>query len=373
MKTIKDNITQYNISSMKRFDIDISEIEKIDTKDLVYSHLILKFSGTDANVTLVNTLRRIMLNNIPTYAFPPECIQIEQNTSIFNNDQMRVRLMQLPILSTPLDLAYLEDKYWLDVDYSDVSREKHPLEKNIELYISSVNSDENIKSVTTNDIKYYVDGERIEHKYNEKYPIVLIKLRPSEIFKCRMKATIGIGEKNVIWAAAGNAFYQLSGNDIIITVESHGQFSEYEILLKACKYMQQKLADAKQQILTKYESLTHIKEPIKNIELTLDNETYTFGNMIVEALQNDDKVVYASVGKLNELVKQITLNIEYKTPTDDPLEILFSAFDVVTSKMNYVENIVSKLGITHGTTHRVEQAAPQKSPKKTLTPKKTKK
>ena len=112
-----------------KFDVKFEEIKKIETKDLEYSNLTLRITGKSVSEVLVNTFRRIVLSNIPTYAFAPECMIFDKNTSIFNNDQMKVRLMQLPILKTKLNLSYLHDKYWLDVDYSKKDREKHPEEK----------------------------------------------------------------------------------------------------------------------------------------------------------------------------------------------------------------------------------------------------
>jgi hypothetical protein len=42
--------------------------------------------GKSVNPVLVNTLRRLSYDYVPIYAFPGESIQIEKNTSIFNND-----------------------------------------------------------------------------------------------------------------------------------------------------------------------------------------------------------------------------------------------------------------------------------------------
>lgn len=67
--------------------------------------------------------------------------------------------------------------------------------------------DETTSYVTTNDIQYYEDNKLVQHKYNKNYPIVLIKLRPLEVFKCKLKAVLGVGERNAIWASANNAYY----------------------------------------------------------------------------------------------------------------------------------------------------------------------
>lgn len=334
-----------------KFDINIEEIEKNETNGLEYSSLTLKFSGKNVNEVLTNTLRRVMLNNIPTYAFPSECISIEENTSIFNNDQMRIRLTQLPIFKTPLDLSYLPEKYWYDVDYTSSTRPKHPSEKNIEIYIPSVNSNENIKCITTNDIQYYEDGKLNKNKYNKEFPILLIKLRPSESFKCRMKAVLGTGERNAIWSGAGNAYHNIvnssDGNSIdhiLLHIESCGQFDEYELVYKACGFMQEKLLETKEKIYENYTSESSKDEPLKIVNITLDNESHTIGGIITYVLQERDDVEYAGIGKMNELVKQITLSIRYKKETKNPLEPIMQSIDYVIKMMEFMQAKVYKLG-----------------------------
>jgi DNA-directed RNA polymerase alpha subunit len=327
-----------------KFDVDIEEIEKTETSDLDYSHLILKFKGKSVDHVLLNTLRRIVINNIPTYAFPSEHILIEQNTSVFNNDQMKIRLTQLPILKTKLDLAFLPEEFWLNVDFNDSERPKHEKERDIEIYISAVNTENQTINVTTNDIQYYIDGELTEQPYNKKYPIVLIKLRPQEIFRCRMKAILGIGERNVIWVAAGNAYYNLNENDSTFYIESHGIFDEYEILWKACKYMKLKLDDMKKKLYDKYIVNQYKDEELKNVEIILDHETYTTCGIITSVLQERDDIEFAGTSKYNELVKQITILVTYKKEMKKPIEPIFEAIDEVSRRMELLENKIYLLG-----------------------------
>lgn len=331
-------------SQSDSYDISIEEVEKKETDGLDYSALKLKLKGKQVNENLVNTLRRAMLNNIPTYAFASECIQIEKNTSVYNNDQVRIHLTQLPVLRTIVNLSYLEDKYWLDVNYASADREKHPAEQNIEIYVSATNTDDTIKYVTTNDIQYYENNMKIENKYNKQFPIVLIKLRPREIFKCKLKAVLGTGETNAIWAGAGNVYYNFSDHEALMNIESLGQFDEYELLWKATRFMQAKMRDLKRVIYDKYENNIAKNDALQLVELILDNETHTIGNMLIEFLQDRDDVVFAGFGKQHELVKQITVNIKYKNAIKNPLDPIMESIDKVVSIMEYLEKKIFKLG-----------------------------
>ena len=63
----------------KSYDINI--IEKDYTP---FQELNLEFSGNDINKVLINTLRRVILLDNPTYAF--HNLQVKKNTSVFNKD-----------------------------------------------------------------------------------------------------------------------------------------------------------------------------------------------------------------------------------------------------------------------------------------------
>lgn len=326
-----------------KFDIDIQEIEKIDNGDLEYSKLTLKFTGDDVNMILLNTLRRAVMGNIPTYGFATECIKIDKNTSVFNNDQMRVRLMQLPVIGIPLDLAYLDDKYWFDVNYASKERPIHKLERRIELCINTHNTETTIKNVTTNDIRFLIDNEDTPALYNKKYPIVLIQLKPNEEFVCNMKAVLGVGERNVIWNGASNSYLKTDKDEKMLVIESRGQFDEYELLLKAAMYIQEKMTYVSDKIRDTYLK-NKIKEKTTSVELTLDNESYTIGGILTYVLQNMDVVKSAGVGRKNELVNQITICIEYVENIEDSIEPIFESINVVNAMMKHICDVVNKIG-----------------------------
>ena len=95
---------------MSKFDLKINEIEKIKRghksvkiDDISYkvpinSKLILEFKGEFETNVVINTIRRVILLEIPTYAFTQKSIEITENTSIYDNDYMRLRLSQFSYL-----------------------------------------------------------------------------------------------------------------------------------------------------------------------------------------------------------------------------------------------------------------------------------
>ena len=92
-------------------DINIKEIKYNKFHELHGSSLVLEFSGKSLNIKHINAIRRVSMDDIPVYAFPSELIKIESNNTIFNNDYMKLRLSQIPILNFENDLDYLDNKY----------------------------------------------------------------------------------------------------------------------------------------------------------------------------------------------------------------------------------------------------------------------
>lgn len=349
---------------MAKYDISIDEIKKVPWEGLQYSELTLRFKGKDANITLLNTLRRILIDNIPTYAFPPEKIQIKKdnNTSKFNNDFMRLRLSQLSIPNIKSNIYYLPPKYWEDVDYSK-DYEKHPQEKQIEIYVNSTNTTDVLSRVTTSDIQYYEDGVLVRDKYNKDYPIVLIELCPGEKFKCHMVSALGVAEKNMhegtsIWSGVTNAYYEETKDGINLVIESQGQCDEYELMWKACKYMQAKMDELKNTLLEKQKD-AHVKQ----VEVLLDNETYTIGGILTDVLQNRDDVVFAGVTKPNHLVKSVLIKIEYKDELDAPYTPIYESIQYISDMMNHIENIIYKMGSKYITIAAKDEKVDKKSKK----------
>ena len=70
---------------MESIDIKIKQINKQEFINLKASQLILEITGANVNYVLVNTLRRLCYDCIPTYAFSPENITIEKNLLLMND------------------------------------------------------------------------------------------------------------------------------------------------------------------------------------------------------------------------------------------------------------------------------------------------
>lgn len=327
---------------MEPIDIKISQVHKQEFKNLQSSQLILDISGKTVNSTLVNTLRRLCFDYVPMYAFPSELINIEKNTTIFNNDYMRLRLSQIVIPNILVDIHFLEDKYWKNVNIKNPDREKNPSDKKVlEFYINAINNTNDRMDVTSEHMKIYEDGIELKDKVDHEYPYLIIQLRPGETFSCRCVGCLGIGKMSSIWSPVGLVFFNyIDDNKFKFTIESKNQFDEYEILHKACEALKDKLDITKKLIKEKYD--LPLYKNISALKIILENEDHTLGGIINEYLQNSKKVLFSGLSKPNLIIDNMA--IEFTTVDNDPIKIFIDTLDYITKIFDNIESQIEKLG-----------------------------
>lgn len=328
------------MSKSNGLDISVKVKSYTPQKDYKSSELCIEFTGKDVYFKLINTLSRVASTHLPSYAFPPQLINITENTCVaYDNQYMQLRLSTLPIYNIDLDLYHLHDKYWKNVNYADLNREKHPLEKDIKIYINSTNNTNDILNVTTNDVEIYIDNELTKKIYDTKYPILIIKLRPGDSFKCNMTAALGLGESNTIWRSAVNAYAPYEDEVFTLCLKSNGQESEYVILNKTCKHILKRLEDIKKVIEEKV-----VSQEIKNIEnliLIIDGEDHTMGEIINYELQSHSNLL-SGFSKPDLLIKSISFKLFAKEPSK-MIASIYESIDNLTNKYNHILKLVEKL------------------------------
>jgi len=309
--------------------MNIREIEN-SIDDFESTILKLEISGKNISFPIINALRKVCLNQIPIYAFHTDKINILRNNSVFDNTYMRERLSQLPI--TKLDemklLNFLPLKYYKDVNFNDKNFERHPEDTlNIEYYIKAKNDGpEKILNVNTNDLQININNEKINnsYKYSEKNPILLIQLRIGEEFECSMKGVLAVGEFNSIFNASSCYYDEITEDKFIFNIESSGQITEYNILIKGCEILIEKLKIIKENINNQqYKNL--IMEN-NSLILELINEDYTCGGPINYLLQNMKEVIFSGITKPNFMEKNLILKIKTEKSTE-PFKALNKAID----------------------------------------------
>jgi DNA-directed RNA polymerase subunit L len=326
--------------------VSIKTIEKESNRSILPRNVLrVNLSGEDINSSVINTLRRLSIALVPSYAFHPQDITIEKNTSVFNNDQMKLRLSNMPLVKPVHDIDK-EVKDILDIELAalmanseskkefieiELEREtrKTELMKNLHMFVEAKNTTSDIMSVTTEDAytKFYIDDKKIANIY--KNPVLIIQLKPGEEFKCVCVASRDIHMRHNIYSPCANVRYEeMKETEFELRMESYGQIPEKDILVMACNIFLIKLANVKQRI----DGM--LKKDVMDVELTIENENYTMGNILVRTIQDHPNVSFCGLKIDNPFENNIVIRcVSQKQPViqvigecTDKLNKLFTTF-----------------------------------------------
>jgi DNA-directed RNA polymerase subunit L len=325
-------------------DFDIKEI-KYETDNYDSSTLVLNISGKDAHYSIINSLRKVCLDQIPIYALDRGKIKISRNKSVYDCTEMEVRISQLPLKRVPNNVLYLPLKYYKNINFADNKVEKHPDDNiNIEFYLNAKNvGPDKIKYVTTDDLRISINNEIFENNkiYKGKEPITLIELRVGDELECSMKGVLAVGELNSIFNSSNSFYKEIKENEeYTLTIESNGQLDEYEILIRGISIIIEKLKIIKENIVNlQYEMITSENN---SINLIITNEDHTCGGPLNYILQGMKEVRFSGVYSPNLMEKNIAITCvidkKYKL-----IDVFSKAIDNTIELYNSIEKKVKKI------------------------------
>jgi len=326
------------------------------------NYLKFKLSGSDINYVIINTLSRIGLSLLGSFAWNPEYITIEANTSIFNQDQMKLRIANIPIInanyskpivpnspdlvSKCLDLevqantSIFSSKKDSLQELEEIEEKKKELLNNLHMYIEARNRTNEIMCVTTNEkfTSFFLNDKKIPDVYPRE--TLIIKLKPGEDFICSAVADFNIPMFNSIYSSVSVfAHEEIDENTFVITVESIRQLEEEDIIKRCCLIAIQKLESIQKIILDKLEMASIDNPNVEyDAEISIENENHTLGNLLTRGLQDHSNIAFCGYKidhpEINELV------IKYKTEGKTFSKILQ---DTVKSLIKTFESISSQI------------------------------
>lgn len=366
----------------EHLDISIKLLEESDEIDgYESSYVKLRFSGSTINTVIMNTLRRVILSLIPTYAFNSENINITKNTSVFNNDYVRLRLSNLPIyltkelndkyrkkknidnlnvinsestLDLAKDLEYKANLGTAEIDLTAENFKKQDISNNLTITINVKNvSDNDVMNVMSNTlgVKYYYGKEQISHIYSN--PLLIIQLQPGQEFTASMTSNLNIAMYHATYSPCSMCYYEeddLDEHNIDFSVLSRRQISEKDIIIRACKIIEKKVMNTGEIFINsikKYnaESYKNNKmdeesassEHLRVGTIVIPGEQHTIGNLISRYLQVHPDVQFAAYKVGHPNVSQV--EIKYICNTN----ILLVIEDITDMILNIYGSIKSNI------------------------------
>lgn len=287
---------------------------------------ILKFTLSNVNVSIANSIRRIILSEIPTFVFKTSPYSenncnIYINTSRFNNEIIKQRLSCIPIYINDMEFPYNE--YILEIDEKN-DTDTIRIITTEDFKIKNISSGKYLTKESVNKIfppdsisNYYIDFIRLRPKISDdiegehikldcKISISTSKEGTFNVVSCcaygNTPDTITINQEwdkkqNLLtsqnikqdeiefikkdWMSLdSNRYYINDSYDFII--ETIGVFDNIVIFKKACNIMIDKfnklMEDINKNIDTHIVQLTSTM--INGYEIILENEDYTLGKVL---------------------------------------------------------------------------------------------
>ena len=336
---------------------------KID--DLYLNNDVLKFTLSNINVTIANTIRRTILSDIDTYVFKTypynECdAEIEINTTRFNNEILKQRLSCIPIHSTDPDLPI--DNLLLVVDMENNTNEiQYVTTEHFKIYDTTTKtfmpSSDISKMFPPNNItKQYIDFVRLRPKISSEIPGEYIKLtckisksnaKEDSMFNVACNSSYGFTrdkdkidkvwnetEKQLIKDEtstedieyAKKDFYNLDckkyyiANSFDFTIQTVGIYTCYELVQKACQII--------------YNSFDEFKKDIDSLQINVSDTTinncfdiclfykdHTFGKCMEYLLyskfyEGEERLSYCGFMKKHPHDNYCIVRIAYKEEVD---------------------------------------------------------
>lgn len=304
-----------------------------------------EFNGL--NVATVNTIRRTILELVPTYSFQ---YFEDWHTSIkaYMNEEIKLRICELPVLcknpkSTIEKSAIFEldanlGSFDKDVSLEDIKAaeeaELNDKKNNFTMVLNTKNTSKDRMYVTTEHASFFENGEPVPNPY--KIPLVIVTLLPGEEIKGTVVSKLGIPLINKNYETAHVFYRQEAPDKFIMTIEVRNQLTEKELLERACDILLLKLEKLLPQLTEKIGKAGDIAKT--RGEVLIDNEGHTLGNLITDRLQDHPNIKaagYAIDHPLNKVVR-----ISYATDGTSIVKIVTAVFDEIAKQLTKIKNSI---------------------------------
>jgi len=313
-------------------------------KEINNSRLEFNIKGKNLNYIVMNTLRRTILSDVPIYAF--DKITINKNTSIFNNNYMKLRIENLPVIGIENNNIFYEEKIEEENDEEDMFDENMGLvNDNIDIndeddsfnsssldqftmYLDFKNETKSIVTIGTDDAKFYYKQKQINSPYKNNIPI--IKLHPGKSINMSAVTNIGVERKEAKYSPVSIATYkEKSSDDFDFILESKGQIDEKRILDVTINNINKML-----------QNFMKLVPDNKGMEgkMVIPNGDHTLGNLLADGLQRHKAVDFAGYNMPHPLGNEV--EVHYKLNSGNLKKVLK---DVISFYENLFDDISKKI------------------------------
>jgi DNA-directed RNA polymerase subunit L len=303
--------------------------KKNENNKLNYSFLEFNITGDEINSIVVNSIRRIILSEIPVHIF--EEFHFSYNDTIYNNNQMKLRIKNIPVwgIDTSAVLGKNKDpKNTVNENTIPVKNKEN--EDKLTMHIDITNNNNDIIHVTTDHAKFYYKNESIQSPYI--YPVQLLKLQKNQSINFTAVTNVGIEKTDALYSPVSVAYYkELSDTSFDFILESRGQYTEKDILILAVNILLKKLTN----ILTSFTNVSN-----KPNQFMINDEDHTIGNLLSKGMNLNDSVKFAGYHMIHPLDTNVVIKYELvdnNQITDVVRQVIHYYRKIFTDILNKIE------------------------------------
>lgn len=303
----------------------------------------INFILSETDTSMANTLRRIMIAEVPTLAI--DLVEYSDNSSVLNDEYIAHRLGLIPIRYTPegsmkggdCHQAFLPHRECvcydrcprccveleLDVNFDKFNQTRPDQEKDLPLTVTSRNLISNNILVAP---AHFLNEEEQDESHDEG--ISIVKLGPGQHLKLKAIARMGISKEHAKWCPVAVATYRFWP---IITINE-----------EACNMLtleqKQELVEACPDRILELDEITGNLVAVENAyEMATFTEDLKTAQEAMKKRPEDDDFV-----KVVHSTDRFVFSIE-STGAIDAEDILLSSLRVLKDRLNYLAAEVEKL------------------------------
>ena len=281
---------------------------------------------------MLNTIRQIAYKYLPCHGFTPKNINISENTTIHNNDYLRLRISNLPCAgmdnSREMFESVLMDKYRQvivgekeslleteDFDFGHIAEREARSEhfddtgndsqdrgtmSNVTMFcdVKFEESDvvsEAYKSITTDDCTYVVDGEPTPSPYTT--PFLICKIRKGHSLRFSADSTYGVGNTDPIFVPFSCCWFRTkpdSDDDVWeLFIENKSMEDNDEQLIRILRIMCLKTQAFRDLVERIVRNNNHLENIDTEGSFILPNDQFCMTNILIDCLQEHPDVEFA--------------------------------------------------------------------------------
>jgi len=303
----------------------------------------IEFILSETDTSVANTLRRIMIAEVPTIAI--DLVEFHENSTVLNDEYVAHRLGLIPIryqapdslrggdctnAFTPHRECYCPERcprcsveFELDVDFDRVNPTRPESERMLPLTVTSKDLKSNNDCVTP---AHFLNEEEQDEAHDEG--ISIVKIGPGQSLKFSAIARLGISKEHAKWCPVAVATYRF-WPDIMINEERVATLTHEQ---------KQELVDVCPDRILQLDDVTGKLSPVENAYeiVTFTDDLKECQHAMKKRPEDDD---YVSCKQSED---RFVFSVESNGAMDAE-EILMSALKVMKERLNYLAQEVESL------------------------------